>query len=151
MSYTPPKIYGSLYMNNNSAVLNTSGGGDTKVTGWTAGDSSGTTVSATNNNITINQTGEVNLIFNAAIGSNGTTGIVYYFKFYLNGSVFASNKATVGTNASAFSSSLWMSGINMMYSATYGDVIDVRVSIANGSDPTNRPVIYLGAFNVIGM
>ena len=50
-----------------------------------------------------------------------------------------------------FSNSLASITLNAVYAASYGDIIDVRIEPANGSDPTNRPIVYLVNFNVIGV
>lgn len=150
MSNIPNQVYGSLYIYENSAALNTSSGAFIKQTGWSAGDALNTTVSTANSNITINQTCEVLINYNLDLGSNGGGSIFYYMGVYINGSLYIPSYR--GSQCySSFASNLTQYFGECIYSATYGDVIDFRLKPVTGTDSTNRPIIYLANLSVVGL
>lgn len=150
MSYSNPSLYGSLYLYTYTTPLNTTSGSFTKIIGWSAGDSLNTTVSTSNNNITINQAGEVYVTFNGSFGYNSGSGTNdYQFQFFVNGSRL-NQSSFYQTCNTAWGASLNPINWSCIYNAAYGDVIDVRVA-AITTTTAAEPVFYLANFSVKGI
>ena len=148
MSYIPLKIYGGLFNSVNTTAINTSAG-QANVISWSGTRASnGTTLSAANGTITINKTCQTLLVCSLSMGSNGAgSSLTWYFAFQINGTGgLFSEQYIVAPNYTADLTSVTLSAL---YTATYGDIVRVVVSPVTGTDPTNRPVIYLAEFQVI--
>lgn len=150
MSYSPNSIYGSLYLYEYGTALNTTGGGYTKIAGWSAGDSKLTTVSTGSSNITLNQSGEVMLNFNGSFGINTGSGPYdYSFGFFVNGTQYIQGNFVQTCNVN-WAASLQSFNFSCLYNAAYGDVIDIRVSPSSTSSNA-EPIFYLANLTVKGV